>query len=206
MKRLTKLKKTAPLLVVGVLLLGILVGSNAFSAHKAGAAPTKAQADYFLKIDGIQGDSTDAQHAGEIALDSFSWSKDGAPGLEQTGTAGGGGGGGAGKVDVRDMFFSASTGKASPKLMLAVASGTHIKEAVLSVRKSGKNPQQFMTIKLSDVLISSYAAAGQGENTPTDQFSINFAKIEFSYTPQKADSSADTPVIGSWDFKSNTLF
>ena len=32
-----------------------------------------AQVDYFLKIEGVESESTDAKHKGEIELESFSW-------------------------------------------------------------------------------------------------------------------------------------
>lgn len=51
-----------------------------------------ATVDYFLKIDGITGESRNEKHAGEIDVLSFSW------GAVQTGSTGTGGGGGAGKV------------------------------------------------------------------------------------------------------------
>ncbi len=36
-----------------------------------------------------------------------------------------------------------------------------------------------------------------------DQCSLNFAKIEFSYSPQKPDGSLDAAVIAAWDVKAN---
>src|SRR5436309_614292 len=58
-----------------------------------------AAVDYFLKIDGIEGESQDSKHKNEIDLESFSW------GETQSGTHGAGGGGGAGKVSMQDFHF-----------------------------------------------------------------------------------------------------
>ena len=88
--------------------------------------------DYFLRIDGIAGESADSKHKGEIAVQSFSW------GESNSGPAPGGGGGGAGKVNIRDLYFTAHTSKASPQLMLACATGQHFKAAQLTARKAGK--------------------------------------------------------------------
>src|SRR5213593_2324488 len=88
-----------------------------------------AAVDYFLKLDGIEGESQDAKHKGEIDLESWSW------GETQTGTMHAGGGGGAGKVQMQDFHFVMKVNKSSPKLMLACASGEHIKSATLD-RKS----------------------------------------------------------------------
>ena len=91
--------------------------------------------DYFLKLDGIDGESADSKNKGQIDLQSFSW------GEAQTGTHGAGGGGGAGKVQMQDFHFVMKNNKASPKLMLACANGEHIKKGVLTCRKAGKDQQ-----------------------------------------------------------------
>ncbi|MEO5598770.1 MAG: type VI secretion system tube protein Hcp [Novosphingobium sp.] len=157
-----------------------------------------AVADFFLKIDGIDGESADHKHKGQIDLMSFSW------GESNGGTFSTGGGGGAGKVSFQDLHVSTHVSKASPKLMLACASGEHIKGAVLYVRKAGKDQQEFYNVKMSDVLISSYSsAASEGSPRPTDQFSLNFAKIEFEYKEQKADGTLGGAIHGGWDLKAN---
>src|SRR5687768_14117646 len=109
-----------------------------------------AAVDYFLKVDGIDGDSTDDKHKSEIEVQSFSF------GASNSGTYGkGGGGGGAGKVQFSDFHFVTRVGKASPKMMLACASGEHIKKAVLTCRKAGKEQQEYMKVTMSDCLVSS---------------------------------------------------
>src|SRR3954464_1271626 len=108
-----------------------------------------ATVDYFLKIDGIAGDSVDAEHKGEIEVEAFSW------GESQSGTVAHGGGGGAGKVAMQNFSFRMRSSVASPKLFLACATGTHIKEATLTGRRAGERSQQFLKYRLSDVLVSS---------------------------------------------------
>ncbi len=157
-----------------------------------------AQVDYFLKIDGIPGESTDDKHKGEIDLESWSW------GATQSGTYAGGGGGGAGKVSMQDFHFVMRHNKASPLLMKAMATGQHIKEAKLTCRKAGGEQQEYMTIKFSDLLISSYQTGGSnGDVIPLDQITFNFAKIEHEYKPQKEDGTLDSPVKAGYDLKAN---
>ena len=151
-----------------------------------------ALVDYFLKIDGIPGESLDHKHKDEIELESFSW------GATNAGTSGRGPGSGAGKVAMQDFHFTMKVNKASPKLMLYCANGQHIKEALLTCRKAGKEQQEFLKIKFNDLLISSYQTGGSGhaDVVPMDQISFNFVKIEVTYKPQKADGTLDagTPV------------
>jgi type VI secretion system secreted protein Hcp len=157
-----------------------------------------ALVDYFLKIEGIPGESTDDKHKNEIDLESWSW------GQTNSGTHAYGGGGGAGKVQMQDFHFTMRHNKASPKLFLACANGTHIKEALLTCRKAGKDQQEYLKVKFNDLLISSYNAGGsQGEVIPLDQIAFNFSKIEFTYAPQKPDGTLDAAVVHHYDLKIN---
>jgi len=158
-----------------------------------------AVADYFLKIDGIDGESQDAKHKNEIEIMSWSW------GANQSGSFAAGGGGGAGKVSMHDFAFQKHVDKASPKLMLACAGGDHIKQATLTCRKAGKDQQEYLVVKFSDILVSSYQTGGHGEGDvrPLDSIALNFAKIEFDYKEQKADGSLGGSVKTGWDLKLN---
>ncbi len=129
--------------------------------------------DCFLKIDGIEGESADSKHKGEINVKSFSW------GQTNGGTFAFGGGGGAGKVSMQDFHFTMKTSKASVELMLACAGGDHIKSAVLTCRKAGKDQQEFFRITFSDILVSTYQtnAICATDSLPEDSISLNFAKI-----------------------------
>jgi type VI secretion system secreted protein Hcp len=156
-----------------------------------------AAVDYYLKIDGIDGESTDAKHKGEIDVLSWSWG-------ETNSGSGAGGGHGAGKVQMQDFHFVMKVNKASPKLMLACAGGDHIKKADLVCRRAGKEQQEYLKITFSDLLISSYQTGGSaGEVVPTDQISFNFSKIEFEYKPQKPDGTLDAPTKTGWNLKEN---
>ncbi len=156
-----------------------------------------AAVDYFLKIDGIPGESQDSKHKNEIQLESFSW------GEMNAGTAAYGGGMGAGKVQMQDFHFVMTVNKASPKLILACANGEHIKNAVLVCRKAGKEQQEYLKITFSDLLISSYNTTGSGGAgvIPLDEIAFNYSKIEYEYKEQKADGTLAGPVKIAWDLK-----
>jgi type VI secretion system secreted protein Hcp len=159
-----------------------------------------ANVDYFLKLDGIKGESTDHKHKGEIELESFSWGNHNSSNI----AGGSGSGGGAGKVAFQDVHCSTHVNEASVLLMLACATGDHIKQGLVTARKQGGEQQDYYKVTLTDVLISSYqSGGGGGALIPTDQFSLNFGKIEFSYQKQDEKGKLGTPVIGKWDLKSN---
>ena len=157
-----------------------------------------AAVDYFLKIDGIDGESEDAKHKNEIELESFSW------GATQQGDHSGNRGGGAGKVAMQDFHFVMRINKASPKLFDACATGKHIPKAVLIARKAGGEQQEYMKVTMSDLLVSSFQTGGSnGGPVPMDQISINFSKIEMEYKEQKADGSLGTAMKAGYDLKAN---
>jgi type VI secretion system secreted protein Hcp len=157
--------------------------------------------DYFLKLHGIEGESHDFKHKGEIDLLSWSW------GETQSGTHGQGGGGGAGKVSMHDFHFEMHICKASPKLALACATGEHLKEAVLTCRKAGKQQQEFLKIVFTNLLISSYHTSSTDDlAVPTEQISLNFAKIKWTYRQQNADGTLGGTISAGYDLKGNREF
>jgi type VI secretion system secreted protein Hcp len=156
--------------------------------------------DMFLKIKGIQGESKDDKHKDEIDVLSWSW------GETQTGTFAAGGGGGAGKVAMQDFHFVMKVNKASPKLLQACATGSHIGDVTLVCRKAGgKEGQEFIKVVFADCLVSSYqtGASSGGDEIPTEQISLNFAEIKYDYRAQKADGTLDGPVSAGYNIQKN---
>jgi type VI secretion system secreted protein Hcp len=155
--------------------------------------------DYFLNIKGIEGESTDAKHKGEIDVESWSW------GETNSGAAVARGGAGAGKVNMQDLQFTARHSKATPKLFLACATGQHLQSAVLTVRKAGGAQVEYFKLTLTDVIITSYQTGGvESGDSLIDSVSLGFATIKVEYRPQKADGSLGQPITAGWDLKRNT--
>jgi type VI secretion system secreted protein Hcp len=154
--------------------------------------------DMFLKLDGIKGESKDHKHKDEIHIESFSW------GLSQTGAAGTGGGGGAGKVQVHDISITKHVDASSPDLMLHSCNGKHIKEGLITVRKAGENPVEYLKIKLADIIVSGVQHAGHGSDLLTESLTLNFSKFWTEYQEQGADGKAQgSPKTMGWDVKGN---
>jgi type VI secretion system secreted protein Hcp len=153
-------------------------------------------ADYFLKLDPkVEGESPDSKHKGEIELESWSF------GVSNNSSALQGGGSGSGKSNPLDLNITKKTDKASARLAQAVAMGDHFKSAILTVRKAGGTQQEYLTITLSDVFISSYQAGGSGGgNLPMEQLSLNYAKILQEYKEQKPDGSLGGSVKLGYDW------
>jgi type VI secretion system secreted protein Hcp len=152
--------------------------------------------DIFAKIGDIKGESLDDKHKGEIELLSWSW------GVSNAGEMRGGSGGGEGKASFHDLSFTHKIDKASPVLMQACATGVHLKEATITHRKAGKGQQEFLVIKMNDVIITSVSHSDSDDGR-SESVSMAFAKVDLQYKPQKADGSLDAGIHFKYDIKAN---
>ena len=154
--------------------------------------------DILLKIEGVDGESVIQDHEDEIDVLAWSW------GMSQSGTMHMGLGGGAGKVNVQDISLTKYVDKASTPLMRACCNGEHLTEAELVVRKAGKDPIDYLKIKMSPVLVTSVSTGGSGgEDRLTENVTLNFAKYELAYTPQKEDGTGDAEIELNWNIEKN---
>ena len=153
-----------------------------------------AAVDIFLAIDGITGESTDDRHADEIEVLGFSW------GVAQAIAEGGKG---TGRAGFEDLLVSCAVSTASPELWIACAAGTHFPSAVLTCRRSGEDPHDFLEIELEDITVSSYRSAGSEQERPLDQLALVYSKIRMTYTGVDRSGRPGPPVTAGWDVKRN---
>jgi len=164
----------------------------------AGLTPARAIGELFIKVDNILGESRFDGHVGEIDVLSFSF------GASQTGIREAGGRASARRSSLSPIVIVKNVDKASPKFFLACATGTHIKDAVITVRKAGDKPLEYLTITLSDVLISSYSVgAADSGGVATESISFSYSKIEYKYIPQNDAGQPLPPVVVSFDLIKN---
>jgi len=150
----------------------------------------------FARIGTIKGESQDAKHKDEIDVLSWSW------GVSQSDNAGHGGGGGAGKASFHDFNFTHHVDKASPLVMKACATGQHISDATITVRKAGKGQQEYLIIKMTDILVTSVSTSVSAEGgTTIESVVLAFAKVDLEYKPQKPDGSLDVGLHFKYDLK-----
>ena len=152
--------------------------------------------DTFLELDGVKGESLDKKYKEKIEIQSWSW------GAHQTGTMGFGTGGGAGKVQIQDISFSKAFDRSSPVLLMKCATGTHIPKGKLIQRKAGGKAEEFLTIELKDIIVTSVSASGHGDQL-NESLVLNFSEIKVVYKPQKEDGTLDAAVEFGWDAKRN---
>lgn len=156
--------------------------------------------DMFMKIGDIVGESDDKKHPKSIDVLAWSW------GISNSGTTHQGGGGGAGKANVQDLSFTKYVDASSHVLLLHCSNGTHVPTAKLTVRKAGGKgaPIEYIKIEMTEVLVTSVSCGGSGgEDRLTENVTLNFAKVKYEYTPQKADGSPDTTKEMVYDIAAN---
>jgi type VI secretion system secreted protein Hcp len=154
--------------------------------------------DMFMKLTGIKGESRDAKHKEEIDVLAWSW------GVSNSGTAHMGGGAGAGKANFQDISFTKYIDLSSMKLMLHCANGGHIDEAVLTVRKAGTTPLEYLVITMNECMITSVSTGGSGgEDRLTENVTINFAKVAVAYKAQDAKGAPAGDDTFKWDIAGN---
>jgi len=156
--------------------------------------------DMFLKIEGgPQGESRDKAHGKEIDVLAWSW------GVSNSGSAHMGGGIGAGKANVQDLSFTKYVDKSSPDLLLACCNGKHFSSAILTVRKAGETPLEYIIITLTDVLVTSVSTGGSGgEDRLTENCTLNFAKVKVKYVEQTAKGGEGDKPEMTYNIAENT--
>jgi type VI secretion system secreted protein Hcp len=159
-----------------------LIGDTGFSFGGGGQT--------FLKIEGINGDAKQAGYVGDFAISSYSIGVGG-------GAGGGASGAGAGKTSFHDLTFTKPVDKSSPALFAAAVQGKHFTSATLHVRKAGEKPVEYLKLKLSDVLVSSYKTGTGHDAVPTESVSLNFTKIEMTFTPSGSSGQKVKPVTAT---------
>jgi type VI secretion system secreted protein Hcp len=174
---------------------GVII-SIALSTLMNLGSPAYAAVDMFLKIDGIQGESQDKEHKDEIDVLAWSWQ------LSHDISAGGGAG--TSSPVIRPITIQKWIDSASPALYNLLLTGAQAATATLTVRKAGEPPLEYIIIDLEKVVVTSISTGGSGgEDRLTEQISLGFESINFTYVPQNQDGTGGTPGEFGWDIKAN---
>ena len=151
--------------------------------------------DIFAKIGDIKGESLDSKHKDEVEVLSFSWGVTNDAAIKT--------GGGAGKATFHDLSFVHAIDKASPSLLKACATGSHLKEATITHRKAGKGQQEYLIIKMNDVIITGVSLSDSSGGAGSENVTMAFAKVDFEYKPLNSSGSLDAGIHFKYDIKAN---
>jgi len=142
----------------------------------------------FLSVKGakhgaISGEAQDDKHKNEIEVLGWSWGMQGKVSL--------GGGVATGKATIRELKVTKHVDRASTALMAALRTNEPIKEAILTIRKAGKKPLEYLTIKIEEGRVVALDVETDNGSPPAlvERVSISFNKISVQYTPQGPDGN-----------------
>lgn len=195
-------------LKTGAVGLGGLTGAIALGGSAAAAAEPPAMASvaalagvtggasYFLQLDGVPGDSVDADHPAWIDLSSYQW---GASNTAVVTAAGAG----RGRASISALSLTTAFGSASPRLFLRTMNGRTIPTATIHGMSRGDQPRKFLEVGLDGVIVTAYSTSAASE-TPFDSFSLIFAAIRYSIFLQNPDGSAGETITSSWNVRTGT--
>jgi len=138
-----------------------------------------AATDMFLAIDGVQGESKGQGHEDEIDVLAWSW-----------GTSSN-----SRQVCVQDVSITKYVDKASPILLMNQVEGVVYPGATLVVRKAGESPLEYIILEFRNLNVSSLSTGGSGgEDRLTENVTLNFDEVKYTYTPQKEDGSGGAKI------------
>jgi type VI secretion system secreted protein Hcp len=157
--------------------------------------------DAFVKIDGIEGECSGQDHQGWIEVLYYKTK------LNQnvSSTASSAGGASAERADFSDFVITKNLDKASPKIALTCAEGTHIDTILIELCRAGTDKVRVMEYKLTNCLISKVRSGGGEKIFPMETIEINFGKIEWCYIQQKRRGGGTAGNIASgWSVERNS--
>jgi type VI secretion system secreted protein Hcp len=154
--------------------------------------------DYFLKLEGIDGESADEQHKNEVQLMSWSW------GGNQTTSVAGTGGSGAGKVSLSDLNIMTYFDKATPKFLKSMYKGDHIKSGSLTAIKAGAGGKPYLKVDLQEMFVTSVQISASSE-IPTISVSFSYNEIKVDYSTQNEQGQVTSTGAVTYNTKSNKV-
>ncbi|HEY2014932.1 MAG TPA: type VI secretion system tube protein Hcp [Bryobacteraceae bacterium] len=158
--------------------------------------------DAFLKLEGMDGESTDDKYSGYVEVASFSM------GITHMTTVGSAtGGAGSGRTSVGELQISKVVDKSSAVLFQKCATGEHFSKGKLIVRKAGGTQMEYLIYSMENVFVTSiHFSSASGEENANESLSLAYGKVGFDYTPQKPDGSPGAAIHGGWDQIANKKY
>jgi type VI secretion system secreted protein Hcp len=142
--------------------------------------------EMFLKLDGIEGESLDSVHKGEIEIKSWTWSTENHVRWDVNQ------GGQSTRVEVHDIGVVKSCDKASVTLYQCCVTGKHIQGGTITCRKNdGDQKVEYLIVKLTDIMVTKVDFTGDGESQALGEtLSLSFAEFRMDYKVQNDTGNA----------------
>lgn len=151
---------------------------------------------WFLKVDGIPGESKDRQHVDEIEVQSWGWGVSTDVLSDINGTVG------TGRPRIGTFQFAARTSLATLRLVEACGKGTRVPSATLTGRRVGHSTPVFLTVVLREVLVTSVGLGAGTSQDCLDEVVLHVENVQATYAAQSATGGTGTQVVVQVDPRS----
>ncbi len=181
-----------------------LIALSSVAAAFAVAPTAHAADDYFMKLDGVTGETTVGKATDAIAINSFSW------GAENKTTIGSkSGGAGAGKASFNELEIEKNVDSTTPVLFDRLATGAPLKGMELAAVRAGaagssKMSSIYMRYCFQTVFVTAVRhTGGSGDDTINETVSLAFGAVSETYTKQGPNGAPAGNVFSSWNTMTN---
>lgn len=143
--------------------------------------------DYYLLINGVDGESQAVGMDKHIELDSFSFGASNPADVGGKGLSGG-------KASLSDFSFTCALDSASYQILRNLYTGKHIDSVTFVGRKTGGDAKPFTYLKsiMTNCYITSHSTGGGSQGIPSQSVSLAYEQIEFEYYTQDTSNGSVT--------------
>lgn len=149
----------------------------------------------FLKIDGINGESKDAQHTGWTDVNAYSWGakRNGRSAIR----------GATGKANYHNLTVHCQIDKTTAGALLYTSNGNRIRTVELSACKAGGGQMEYYRITLENVNLIEVLLRDHGAVTDIE-YEFEADKVKFQYWEQGGLGGKGAETRMGWDIKNST--
>jgi type VI secretion system secreted protein Hcp len=133
--------------------------------------------DFYLTMDGVQGESQHEKYKNYIQLQSWSW------GATNSSSVAGTGGSGSGWADLSDFSCMVYFDKSTPKFFKSICKGDHIAKGTMNCVKAGGDGKPYLKVDFTEIFITGLQMSASSEH-PAVSLSFTYNEISIDYSVQ----------------------
>lgn len=159
--------------------------------------------DLYLQLDGIKGESGDADHKGWIECVMASWRVT----QPKSASSSSSGGHTAERCYHSGIDLRKTTDLSTPILLQICSQGKTIPSAMLELYRADGAGQRvrYMAVELTNILITDVAPSVCEGELMSEHVTLGYSKVRWLYTQQKIDGGAKGLIAGGWDLATNRI-
>ncbi|MCB9959649.1 MAG: type VI secretion system tube protein Hcp [Rhodospirillaceae bacterium] len=150
----------------------------------------------YIKIEGIDGDVTQAKYKGWIDAESLQWGVGRAVMTPVGSTMNRE----ASAPTLSELTFTKTMDRSTALILQETCSGESGKKVTVEMMTTANPPKTYMKYELEDALLSGYSCSGaSGGGRPSESISLNFTKITTTYTVSDEKGNDLTSLTAHFD-------